>query len=208
MPLFEEGIEAIQREHRLLGSVLVCLQRVADDVVESETPPDFALIASILHYIDVFPERFHHPKEKRFLINPLRLRHPACADLLDRIEDEHATGDSLLVGMMRCLLAFQAGESGGDEAFRDATEAFVDFHFRHMQLEEEQLLPLAREHLIDADWTALAGAFHANDDPLFGTRSRNRFEGLRRHIEKLAPQSLQKFLRDVKSGDWHPVGPN
>src|SRR5207249_9744958 len=47
----------------------------------------------MLHYIDAFPERFHHPKEDAYLFRRLRERDPSAGELLDRLETEHEEGD-------------------------------------------------------------------------------------------------------------------
>jgi hemerythrin-like domain-containing protein len=50
------------------------------------------VLGAMVYYIDAFPERFHHPKEDRYLFRLLRMRHPAAVKLIERLETEHRAG--------------------------------------------------------------------------------------------------------------------
>jgi hemerythrin-like domain-containing protein len=182
-------------EHRNFGSVLSALLRLVEDAVDCRTRPDFELLASMLYYIQVFPERLHHPKESRFLFHALRLRHPGAYALLERLEDEHGQMDQMLLALHRCFIAFQAGAPAGGEHLRDALIAYTHFHFNHMRTEEDQLLPLARRYLLQEDWVNLAQAFESHSDPVFGAAVQRQFERMRRAIEAQAPSKMRLLLR-------------
>lgn len=189
------AVRVILHEHRAFASVLAALERLADDVVERNAKPDFGLFASMLYYVDIFPERFHHPKETQHLFHALRIRKPEAFTLLDRLEGEHDRTEWMLLAMDRCLVAFQADAPEGARHFRDAAAAFSHFHFSHMEVEEQELIPLCQAHLLPQDWDHIAQAFEANQDPAFGAAAQQRFDRLRQRIEGQAPPKMRRLLR-------------
>jgi hypothetical protein len=68
-----------------------------------------------------------------------------------------------------------------------------------MRAEETTLLPLAEQYLTDADWLAMAEAFGANGDPLFGASRRAEFDQLYQRIANLAPRKLKLSLLRASS---------
>ena len=61
--------------------------------------------------------------------------------------------------------------------------------WRHMGLEETQLLPLAMQHFQEADWSEIADAFERNDDPGFGELPASEFERIFTRITNLLPNA-------------------
>lgn len=193
------AIGTILREHRLLASVLILLDSLLTEVVNGGTTPDFTLIATILCYIDAFPERFHHPKENRYLFSALRsaavrARDGECAAMVDRLEEEHRISANLLLGLQRCFIAYQAHLPGATSNFVNACAAYTRFHLDHMQVEESQLLPLAVQHLNPDEWAMIARAFAANADPLRGVDSERTYDRLRSRIVELLPDADRQAM--------------
>ena len=89
-----KAIRIIQEEHRSLTAVLHGMQYLVRQIRFQLAEPDFALLRAILHYIDVVPERFHHPKEDRYLFRLLRERDPAAAIGADDDGDRRVGGAS------------------------------------------------------------------------------------------------------------------
>ncbi len=185
------AIEVIKSEHRSLGRVIQALQRIAGEMCENMREPDFALLCAMLYYIDIFPDRMHHPKEDEHLFRALRLRTAAAGDLLDELQAEHLRGAQLLRDVERMLVHCRGGAPDGAELFSGALETYADLHWNHLRKEEQQVLPLAEQWLTEDDWRAMAAAFGANDDPVFGERPRHEFERLLRHIANLAPRPMK-----------------
>ncbi|WP_323002943.1 hypothetical protein [Denitromonas sp.] len=59
-----------------------------------------------------------------------------------------------------------------------------------MALEEKVLLPLARQHLSEADWVEIAEAFGENGDPRFSADAEDEFSALFSRIVTLAPPPI------------------
>jgi len=181
-----EAVRILRDEHRSIGAVLGGLRELARMAQQPGVRPDFAALRAMVYFIDTFPEKLHHPKEDEHLFARLERRAPEAAPLVRELQDEHVAGARLARELERAVLGYEQSWPKGGAAFREAVEAYADFHWRHMRKEEQALLPLAGERLTAADWTTIAAAFGANEDPLAGTEEHD-FKRLFQRIAELAP---------------------
>jgi hypothetical protein len=63
------------------------------DIGSGTLQPDMGLLRAMVHYLDAYPEKRHHPKEDQFLFALLRQRTTEGAEALDRLEEEHTHGN-------------------------------------------------------------------------------------------------------------------
>lgn len=185
-----QAIAIIQDEHRALGAVLHGMLYLVREIRDRGAAPDFELLGAMLHYIDLFPERFHHPKEDRYLFALLRARHPTAGSLVDLLHNQHEIGADKIRELEQRLARYREGGAAEFPAFADAVEAYAVFHWDHMRREEREVIPLAKEHLTAADWEAIDAAFAGHTDPLLGTDQGAGFEALFRKIVNLAPPPI------------------
>lgn len=184
------AIQIIEDEHRSLAAVLHGLLYLVREIRLRGVAPDFELLGAMLHYIDAFPERFHHPKEDAYLFRKLRERDPSAAALLDHLEAEHVEGARLIQGLKDALARCQHEEGRDIANFAQRAADFASFHWDHMRREETEVLPRSRNHLTAQDWEEIDTAFADNDDPLLGANARDAFRQLFRKIVNLAPPPL------------------
>ncbi|MEO7760516.1 MAG: hemerythrin domain-containing protein [Casimicrobiaceae bacterium] len=185
------ALNIILSEHQSLAAVLHGMLYLVRQTRDRGTKPDFLVLGAMLHYIDTVPERFHHPKEDKYLFARLRERRPETAPLLDRLHGEHIVGAEKIRALEQSLLRYQHG--GGDEArhaFTDAAEAYAGFHWDHMRREENEVLPLAQEYLEPADWLIIDEAFAGHTDPLLGAPAKAEHDKLFTRIVNLAPAPI------------------
>ena len=187
-----QAIRIIAHEHRSLTAVLRGLLYVMREIRYGGTEPDFELLNAMLHYIDAFSERFHHPKEDAYLFERLGVRLPAAAPLIDRLKREHQSGAVKLQELRHALMRYQLAGSTSFPEFASRGAGFAAFHWDHMRLEEDELLPLARLHLTSADWDAIDAAFLGHTDPLLGAERGAEYQELFRRIVELAPPPIGK----------------
>ena len=93
----------IEEEHRSLAAVLYGMLYVVREIRYVGIKPDFALLEAMVHYVDTFLERLHHPKEDAFLFKLLGSRYPGAAPLLDRLKQEHESGSLKLRQLRQAL---------------------------------------------------------------------------------------------------------
>jgi hemerythrin-like domain-containing protein len=176
----------LRDEHRSISAVLSGLLELVRLARKPGTQPGFAALHAMIHYIDEYPERLHHPKEDQFLFARLAERAPQTLPLVDELRREHVRGAQLVRELESALLAFEVNGARGLPAFDAAVNSYAQFHWDHMRKEEEQLLPLAEKHLTEGDWTWIEDAFAGNHDPIADLRERD-FEQLYTRIVNLAP---------------------
>lgn len=181
------ALAIIREEHRSLSAVTRSLGFLAREAHDRGRAPDYELFTVILDYIEGFSDRFHHPKEDEYLFSTLRRRCPEANEALDVLERDHARGDELTRDLRYLLSRCRVGGAAAVDALAAAVVEYVDFHWRHMRLEEDVVMPLAEARLTEEDWQPIDAAFQANDDPLFGARPKEEFRRLLELIVNLAP---------------------
>jgi hemerythrin-like domain-containing protein len=184
------ALRIIHEEHVALAAMLRSLPLLLSQHRRQGTTPDFALLRAMLLYIDEFPEQRHHRKESGLLFPRLRERSGEAAEVLDRLDREHAHGERAIRDLEHALLGFEIMGEARRDAFEQAVRQYTDFYFQHMALEEQQVLPLAERVLTAADWDELDAAFAANRDPLTGHDPEDGHRELFRRIVHLMPAPL------------------
>ncbi len=191
----EAAIALIQREHDALGRVLRGLDEITHDIALQRNAPDFDLLAAMLYYIDQFPERFHHPREEETLFARIRNRTTGADQLLNTLQNEHQHGARLTADLALKLMRLQGGGQVELQSFSKAVADYLRFYWAHMQVEEDDLLPIAERVLSPADWAAIEVAFATNDDPIFGRSQDPRYSRVYSRIVNLAPRKVRMTLR-------------
>jgi hemerythrin-like domain-containing protein len=185
-----QAIHIIEHEHRSLAAVLHGMLYVVREIRYGGAAPDFELLDAMLHYIDTFSERFHHPKEDKYLFKLLRLRCLSAAPLLDRLAQEHHAGASTLRDLRRALERYRESGTAALPEFAARVAGFAAFHWDHMRLEESDVIPLAKGHLTGDDWEVIDAAFLGHTDPLLGAERGAEYQDLFRRIVALAPRPI------------------
>ena len=180
----------IEEEHRSLAAVLYGMLYVVREIRYVGIKPDFALLGAMVDYVDSFLGKFHHPKEDAYLFKLLEARYPGATALLDRLKQEHEQGDVKLGELRQALSRYEQGGLGQFGAFAALVADFAAFHWEHMRVEENELLPMATRHLTEADWDAVDAAFLGHSDPLLGTEQGKEYQNLFRRIVDLAPRPI------------------
>ena len=184
------AINVLRNEHRSVAAVLSGLADVVHGIRERGEAPNFDLLGAMVYYMDAFPERCHHPKENRYLFRLLRMRAPASAPLIDRLEHEHRIGALKTRTLEQALERYRSGSAGEFPAFAAVVDDFVAFNLAHMHAEDTEAIPLAREHLTGEDWVAIDVAFASHSDPLVGIDAATSYDELFSRIVNLAPPPL------------------
>lgn len=183
-------LDIIRDEHQALAAMLRSLSMLLAHARRHGALPDFDVLRAMMFYIDEFPERLHHTKESELLFPLLRARAPALGPVLDRLDAEHERGERAIRELEHALLAFEVMGPSRREDFEAAAQRYIGFYLEHMALEEDAVLPAAREVLDAADWQALDAAFEANRDPLTGCEPADEYRELFRRIAMAAPAPI------------------
>lgn len=185
-----EAIRILHDEHRSLAAILHGMLYLVHRTRDRGDKPNFEVLGAMIYYIDAFPERFHHPKEDQYLFRLLRIRHPDAAEILDRLKMEHRAGAEKIRTLEQALARYQQGDDDEFSNFLAAVEAYAQFHWAHMKIEEQVVLPLAEKHLTEGDWESINAAFLGHTDPILGVDGGTKYEELFRRIAWLAPEPI------------------
>lgn len=178
------AIAILKDEHRSQAAVIRGLLHAV-----KLSHPDFSLLGAMLFYIETFPQRLHHPKEDRVLFRLLRQRTHECDVLMDELEQQHVQGLSDFAHLRELLALWSTGDIQAGCDFSAAAKSFAEAQWKHMAQEEEQLLPAAARHLTPADWSEVARAFTANQDPRMHQDMEDSYEMLFHRLMNLSSHS-------------------
>ncbi|WP_431825039.1 hemerythrin domain-containing protein [Burkholderia sp. F1] len=188
-PQPRSAVQVILREHRQLSTVIAGMQRFVERLAGGATMPGLMVFRAMLYYIREYPERIHHPNEDRYLFARLRRRTQALDEVIDDLEAQHAQGEALLRNIEQELTRCeQVGESAFAQ-LRAMVDDYAAFYRKHMRVEEEVILPAARQWLTVEDWIELDDAFGANRDPFEGEKLDEDFERLYALIVQVIPEA-------------------
>lgn len=182
-----KALNIIKDEHRSLAAVLQGLLHVVKEIEAGRMAPDFQLMRAMLHYLEAFPDALHHPKEDQYLHPRLRARSSEAERMLEFVEEEHRGSPQLTQELIAALERYQQEGQAGLPAFASAVAEYAAFQWRHIEREEQELLPLALRVLTPEDWDEIAAGFGTHRDPLGGVTVNKEFRQLFREIANLTP---------------------
>ena len=183
------AVAIIQDEHRSLAAVVRGLLHLVEQAVAGVSTLDVPLALTMIHYIDAFPERLHHPKEDAYLFERLAVRTNVCDAVIKELRAQHAGGAAQVRAMQTAVEHFATVQGDTGEALAGVAKAvnvFAQAQWEHMNLEEQMILPEARKHLTEQDWLQIYTAFSANGDPRFDADLGDGFKSLYSRIMNLA----------------------
>jgi hemerythrin-like domain-containing protein len=184
------ALNIIRDEHRSIAAVLHGMQHLVRQMRERRAKVDPKVFRAMLYYLDTFSERMHHPKEDRYLFEPLRRRGSGPDALIAELERDHAEGGNALKRVEQCLIRYEEGGEKEFPEFAREIDSFVEGYWEHMRKEEEHVFPLAEKLFTAGDWDAIDRAFKANADPLADDREERDFRKLFSRIVSLAPPPI------------------
>lgn len=123
-----EAVKVILREHGSISAVLHGLLFVVNETRERQAAPNFELLRAMVHYIDAFPDRLHHPKEDRYLFPAIRARTHDADGAIQRLEEQHAHGAVLIAQLAEAIDAYEReGRSGSGilQTWRSSIQSFT-----------------------------------------------------------------------------------
>lgn len=182
-----KALQVLYDEHQSIAAVLDALQALLREVQRGKAV-DARVFQQILYYLDVFPERHHHPKEDAALFQAVRARTDRADAVIEQLERQHAAGAAAMRALAQLLLRWQGGEPV--DAFAAAAADFVARYREHMRLEEDVLMPLAQQTLTPEDWARIEAEFATHRDPLHGVAPGDDPKEIFRRILYLAPAPI------------------
>lgn len=180
-----KAIDIIHAEHRALGAIVQAFRFVLDGIRAGTLQPDWVLLDALITYITEVPDTLHHPKEDEVLFVKILQVVPEAAELIAKLQQDHLHGAHSTLALRDALHAYRAAGRAGFDAFDAQARTYIDATWKHIGVEEQELLPLARQRLAPQDWAGIDAAFEANKDPWSGPTG--EFRALFSRIVALVP---------------------
>jgi len=154
-----EALHIIGEEHQSLAAILHAIRFMLKEVTAGKLEADIKLFQAMVHYLDAYAEKRHHPKED-LLFRRLPQRTGEGAEALAKLGLQHAAAPQRMAALEQSLANYVADNSRFDK-FAQAFEVYAEFYREHMMLEEDVVLPMLRKYLTAEDWIELDTAFRA-----------------------------------------------
>lgn len=173
-------LDRLHRDHQNLALLLGLLDKLLDRFHEGQEP-DYELLCELLEYMADYADQVHHPSED-LIFERMQTRAGQHHPVLQVLTKQHA----VLSELTRYFRQSLEGIVHEEVLRRDQVEAqgrdLVETLRKHLNLEETEAFPLAREVLTEADWAALDAEVTNVTDPVFGERDPARFRVLYQYL--------------------------
>lgn len=181
-------LEELRLDHRNMALMLKLLERESNLIYEG-AEPDFEMLHDIMHYMTVYPDTVHHPKEDR-LYAEVRIVRPDLSSGFERITADHRHIAELSLTLKNDIASINAGTFVRRKEVVGNALRYVNTLRGHMQWEELDLFRRVDEMIAEGHTIISAANFMQTSDPVFGPEVSQNFGRLVGNIEEYAA-SLQ-----------------
>ena len=180
-------IERLSQEHRNIEKLLAVLERELE-IFDRGDRPDYEVIRAVISYFELYPEVYHHPQED-LVFAKLEIRDPAAAAKVGNLALEHQKGAERLRRVAQAVDSVLADREILREDVGIIVRDFIEHERRHIMMEDRDFFPAALNALEPQDWTEIASAMTAHEDPLFSEAAEEIFDALRARIGQLEQEA-------------------
>ena len=175
-------LDELREDHRNLTRLLDLLENECRDVPD-EGEPDMELLLDIMHYMTIYPDANHHPRED--LVYTAMREH--CADLAEGLEgvpDDHEEIAELGATLRKDIEAIISGAAVTRQHLLEDLVNYVGHLRRHMEWEEADLFPRADALARDNETATIDVSQHMGEDPVFGATTAKSFSNLLASLQR------------------------
>jgi hemerythrin-like domain-containing protein len=172
-------LNRLKLEHGQFLRKLNLLELQYLDMCRNKTP-DYALMRSIIVYIQEYPEQIHHPLED--MIYSILLERVDDAEYVQELISEHTQLEVVTRELSESLESFSK-YSASNEKLKKQLSEFLVMQRKHIYIEESEVFPLVQSALTKEDWKRLQYMVPILDEPICGRRTWSDYERLSREIE-------------------------
>ena len=163
----------LREDHKNMALMINLLERESNRIYAGEEP-DYELLHDVMHYMTVYPDAVHHPKEDR-LYAELKAFRPDLSTGFERITMDHRHIAELSMKLRDDIAAINAGSPIKRNAVVADALRYVNTLRGHMQWEELDLFRRVDEMIrMGHDMFDTANLVH-QADPVFGPEVEENF---------------------------------
>ncbi len=178
------AVEYLSAEHRRIEELLVALETVAIEIETSGTAP--AIAGDLLDCLQQYADVGHHAKEEILLFPALERHGIGPEGIVDAITHQHELGRIHIRDMRRWLELVRLGEIHARGAFAASAHAYLELLRVHIQIEDENLYPIAAHVLTAEENKLLLRELQRADDEVEAVERFARWEALVARIHEPA----------------------
>ena len=176
-------LDELREDHRNLTRLLDLLEAECRDVPD-DGEPDMELLLDIMHYMTIYPDAIHHPRED--LVYTAMREH--CTDLADGLENvpsDHREIAELGVTLREDIEAIISGAAVTRQHLLEDLVNYVGHLRRHMEWEEADLFPRADSLARDKETATVDVSMYMGDDPVFGATTAKSLTNLLANLQRV-----------------------
>ncbi|HSN17804.1 MAG TPA: hemerythrin domain-containing protein, partial [Gammaproteobacteria bacterium] len=151
---------AISKAHRVLGHVVGFIRLQVDMMAGPRDLVGLSRLLNGVNYMRWYGGVAHHAAE-HVLFERLLEKEPSARDLCQALADQHGSFEAREREIMNDICYACDGDSDAFARLRDEIVEYCYIHIAHIEMEEAELLPLARKSLSSHDWQAVQASFEA-----------------------------------------------
>ncbi|NOX67671.1 MAG: hypothetical protein GXP15_00650 [Gammaproteobacteria bacterium] len=175
-------LDELRQDHKNMTLLLNMIEREANRIYEGGDS-DFEVIQDVMHYMTVYPDAVHHPKEDR-LYAELKAARPDLAAGFGRITRDHRNICENGLRLRDELDSASAGSFIRRKTLVGDALRYVNELRSHMQWEELDLFRRCDEMAAEGHVIIIDANLVSHGDPLFGERNHTEFNRLLKSIEQ------------------------
>jgi len=174
----------LRQDHKNMALMINLIERESNQIYRG-AEPDYELLGDIMHYMTVYPDAVHHPKEDQ-LYAELRAVRPDLSVGFERITMDHRHIAELSVKLRNDIAAINAGTPIKRNAVVADALRYVNTLRGHMQWEELDLFRRVDEMIKEGHDAFDTANFTHMSDPVFGPEVEQNFDRLVVSIQQIA----------------------
>lgn len=147
-------LDSLHGENSYLSQQLNSLQHCVD-AWQPRQPPNYTLLYNTMRQLHDYPHDVLQPKED-LVYRQLMRRDADEAEVFASIRQQHEHIQALSKQLLKQLSDVSHGvKPARRDRLRPRLQQFIDAFRRHIDAEENEILPTAEKQLLDSDWYAL-----------------------------------------------------
>ena len=139
------------------------------------------VILDIFDYVQVYPEKWHHPIEE-IAFETLLKRQAENSDVIWGMRAEHNALEEITHKVHEMFIAVANDTIVPADKLVTATRDFVARQLDHINRENRLIYPLFNKYLSTQDWDAITEKVQAKQDPLFSEHLCQEYRSLYKSI--------------------------
>ncbi len=175
-------LSELRQDHRNMSVMLNLLELESNRLFEGEDT-DFELLHDIMHYMTVYPDVVHHPKEDRIYAE-LKAVRPDLSSGFDRITVDHRHIARLSVRLRDDVASVNSGGVVRRKSVVADMLRYVNTLRGHMQWEELDLFRRVEEMIAEGHELLETATILQTSDPVFGKQVEAKFSRLYESLEE------------------------